>query len=247
MNTRLHAFYSRFLLLTSLSLFIPTASANEVDDIKASLLDLIGARAANSEIIESPMQGVYQVTLGDRVMFVSKTGNHLLLGDVYDTDRKISLSDEIQQQQALGVIDAMDEKDMIVFSPEQTKRTITVYTDVDCPYCRKLHKEVPALVENGVKVRYLWYPRSGVNTPSYDKAVSIWCADDQQTAMNDAKLNDKIVAAKCDPNPVASQYASGQKVGVRGTPTIVLDDGTVIGGYLPAANLLSNLGIEAAN
>jgi len=168
----------------------------------------------------------------------------MLLGEVYDTERKVSLADEIQQQKALATIESMNESEMIVFSPEQTKRTMTVYTDVDCPYCRKLHKEVPELVENGVKVRYLWFPRSGINTPSYDKAVSIWCADDQQAAMNDAKLNDKIVAAKCDPNPVSAQYASGQQVGVRGTPTIVLDDGTVIGGYMPAKNLLVDMGIE---
>jgi len=244
MTNRFRAILKYTVLLSGLSLF-SSVQADSLEDVRAALTDLVGPRAASSEITESPMPGVYQVNLGDRIIFASKVGNHMLLGDVYDTDRKVSLTDEIQQQQALAVISDIDEKDMIVFSPEETKRTITVYTDVDCPYCRKLHKEVPTLVENGVKVRYLWFPRSGVNTPSYDKAVSIWCADDRQSAMNDAKLSDKITPLKCDPNPVASQYASGQQVGVRGTPTIVLDDGTVIGGYLPASNLLANLGIEA--
>ena len=244
MTIRLRNFIQHAIFLTGFALLSQTANAGSIEEVKAALADLIGPRAANSEVVESPMDGVYQVNLGDRVIYASKVGNYMMLGEVYDTQRKVSLADEIQQQKALATIEAMEESDMIVFSPEQTKRTMTVYTDVDCPYCRKLHKEVPELVENGVKVRYLWYPRSGINTPSYDKAVSIWCADDQQAAMDDAKLNDKIVAAKCDPNPVSAQYASGQQVGVRGTPTIVLDDGTVIGGYMPAKNLLTDMGIE---
>ncbi len=242
--------YINYFLLIASGLFISyTAQAQEnpgaegQDEIKTALYELIGPSAATSEIIESPMKGVYQVDLGDRILFVSKVGNHLLLGDVFDTQRRVSLSDEIKQEKALAIVGEIPESEMIVFAPEETRRTITVYTDVDCPYCRKLHKEVPTLVENGVKVRYLWFPRSGVNTPSYDKAVSIWCAEDQLTAMDDAKLNNKIVNASCKPNPVADQYASGQRVGVRGTPTIVVDDGTIIGGYLPAKDLLANLGL----
>lgn len=244
MTIRPHNILRQAVLLAAVTFFSQSANADAIEEVKASLVDLVGPRAASSEIIASPMQGVYQINLGDRVIYASKEGNFMMLGEVYDTERKVSLADEIQQQKALSTIEAMDESDMIVFSPEDTARIITVYTDVDCPYCRKLHKEVPELVENGVKVRYLWYPRSGIGTPSYDKAVSIWCADDQQAAMDDAKLNDKIVAAKCDPNPVSAQYASGQQVGVRGTPTIVLDDGTVIGGYMPAKNLLADMGIE---
>jgi len=251
MKIKTSQYFNYFLLIVS-GLFISyTTQAQEnsgaegQDEIKTALYELIGPRAATSEIIESPMKGVYQVDLGDRILFVSKVGNHLLLGDVFDTQRRVSLSEEIKQEKALAVVGEIKESDMIVFAPEEIKRTITVYTDVDCPYCRKLHKEVPTLVENGVKVRYLWFPRSGVNTPSYDKAVSIWCAEDQLAAMDDAKLNNKIVNASCKPNPVADQYASGQRVGVRGTPTIVVDDGTIIGGYLPAKDLLASLGLAS--
>jgi thiol:disulfide interchange protein DsbC len=239
--------FTRFLLIASVLFGAQTAHSGELDEIKLSLIKLVGARALTSKISESPMPGVYQVDLGNRIVYVSKVGDHMLLGDVFDTSRGISLSEEIKQEKALLIIDEIQESEMIVFAPAETKRTITVYTDVDCPYCRKLHKEVPTLVDNGVKVRYLWYPRSGVNTPSYDKAVSIWCAEDQLDAMNDAKLNNKISSLKCDPNPVASQYQSGKKVGVRGTPTIVFDDGTIVGGYLPAKDLLSNLGIDSAS
>jgi len=241
------ALFASSLLITSFAQAqdASDASTDAQNEIKTALFELIGPRAATSEIIDSPMEGVYQVDLGDRIVFVSKVGKHILLGDVFDTQRRISLSEEIKQEKALAIVGEIQESEMIVFAPEETKRTITVYTDVDCPYCRKLHQEVPTLVENGVKVRYLWFPRSGINTPSYDKAVSIWCAEDQLTAMDDAKLNNKIVNASCDPNPVASQYNSGQRVGVRGTPTIVVDDGTIIGGYLPAKDLLTSLGLTA--
>lgn len=232
-----------FVICTS-AIFISSISlADTPEEIKAALAEIVGQRAASAEIKESPMPGVYQADIGDRVVFISIAGDHLLLGDVFDTARKISLSEEIKQEKALAVVSEMDENEMIVFAPKETKRTITVYTDVDCPYCRKLHQEVPSLVKNGVKVRYLWYPRSGIGTPSYDKAVSIWCAEDQTAAMDDAKLRNKITEGSCDPNPVSAQYSSGQLVGVRGTPTIVTDDGTIIGGYLPAKNLLAQLGI----
>jgi thiol:disulfide interchange protein DsbC len=248
MNIKLNKIINMLLLLASSALLAHTAQAQETaatpqSEITTAMFELTGQNIAADSITESPMQGVYQVDLGGRIVFVSKVGEHLLLGDVFDTQRRVSLSEEIKQAKALSIIEDIQESEMIVFEPEEIKRTITVYTDVDCPYCRKLHKEVPTLVENGVKVRYLWFPRSGVNTPSYDKAVSIWCAEDQQTAMDDAKLNNKIVDMSCNPNPVASQYASGQRVGVRGTPTIVVDDGTIIGGYLPAKSLLADLGL----
>ena len=240
-------FFKRFLTVTA-GLIIGQAAlaADSIEDVKLTLVELLGPRAVSSTVSESPMEGVYQVDMGDRVVYVSKAGNHMLLGDVFDTDRRVSLAEEIKQEKALAVIEDLPEEQMIVFAPEETKRTITVYTDVDCPYCRKLHQEVPALMASGVKVRYLWYPRSGAGTPSFAKAISIWCAEDQLAAMDDAKLNDKIVDASCEPNPVTDQFKSGQLVGVRGTPTIVVDDGTIIGGYLPAKNLLASLELEPA-
>ncbi len=219
------------------------ALAGVEEDIEAKIRQLVGPNAPISGVLESPMKGTYEVSIGDRVMFASLNGNHMLLGDVYDTDRMVSLAEEKKQARAKEVIDAIPEEQMIVYSGDEPERSITVYTDVDCGFCQKLHKEVPTLVENNVKVRYLWFPRSGPNTPSFTKAESVWCADDQLTAMDDAKLNRKVVDKTCE-NPVLAQFESGRKVGVRGTPTIVVDDGTIIGGYVPADRLLSQLGIK---
>lgn len=244
MNTSLNTLFKGSLIAACFGIMSSASYASATDDIKAALTGIIGPRITEAKITESAMEGAYQVDLGSQVIFVRQSGDHLLIGDVFNTQRKASLSKEIKNAKVKVILNEMQEASMIVFEPKQTKRTITVYTDVDCPYCRKLHEEVPALVKNGVKVRYLWYPRSGIGSPSYDKAVSIWCADNQTAAMDDAKLNNKISPLKCDPNPVAAHYASGRKVGVNGTPAIVLEDGSIIAGYMPAKNLLANLGIS---
>ena len=127
---------------------------------------------------------------------------------------------------------------MIIFSPKgETKGAVYVFTDVDCGYCQKLHQEVPQLNAAGIEVRYLAYPRAGLSTPTFDKMVSAWCADDRNAAMNALKIGANVTAKKCD-NPVAAQYQLGAAMGVTGTPAIVLEDGTLIPGYKPAAQLI---------
>lgn len=216
----------------------------ELDAVKAAAQQMMGARANISDIKLSPMEGVYQITVNKRNVYASQVGKHLLLGDVYDLERDISLTDELKQSRAMEMMAEMPEAEMIVFGDDSAKRTITVYTDVDCGYCQKLHRTVPALLAGGVKVRYVWYPRAGVGSSSYKKAVSVWCADDQQLAMDNAKIKREFTDKTCDPNPVAAQYKTGELVGVRGTPTIVVDDGTIIGGYLPAEKMLKRLGLS---
>jgi len=131
---------------------------------------------------------------------------------------------------------------MIVYKAENEKAHITVFTDVDCVYCRMLHKEVSQLNDFGVTVRYLAYPRSGIGSESYQKMVSVWCSDDPKEWLSEAKLGKKIPENKCV-NPVADQFSLGNEVGVRGTPSIVLGDGTFVPGYLPAVELVKRLGL----
>ena len=134
---------------------------------------------------------------------------------------------------------------MIVFSPEpeEVKGTITVFTDITCPYCAKLHREIGQLNDKGIKVRYLAFPRVGVPSSVADDMASIWCADDPQEAMTDAKAGFGVDPKNC-PNPVKEHYYIGNKVGVRGTPAIILEDGTMIGGYIPYERL-ANSAIQA--
>ena len=129
---------------------------------------------------------------------------------------------------------------MIVFAPEETKYTVTVFTDVDCLYCAKLHREMAALNDYGIKVRYLAFPRAGIHSETYNKMVSVWCADDTQKAMTQAKLNRRVEPKQCK-NPVKDHYNMGQLVGVNGTPTMIFDNGELYPGYIPPETLLQAL------
>jgi len=115
-----------------------------------------------------------------------------------------------------------------------------VFTDIDCGYCRKLHGEIDQFNAKGITVRYLAFPRSGIGAPSYNKAVSVWCDKDPQAAMTRAKNGETLPKADCD-NPVKEQYELGQLIGVQGTPAIIMEDGALLPGYVPAAKLAAAL------
>jgi thiol:disulfide interchange protein DsbC len=173
-------------------------------------------------------------------VYVSADGRYLLTGDLLDVERRTNLSAPRRQALVLNRINAIGEDNMLVMGPKKAKRTITVFTDVDCPYCAKLHQEVPALIKEGVKVRYLFFPRTGIGSESYKRAVAVWCAKDRAAAMTAAKAGQPIPMNTCA-NPVADHYRLGESIGVQGTPTIVFDDGTLLPGYLPAPKLLALL------
>ena len=143
------------------------------------------------------------------------------------------------------MIDGLDEAGMVVFSPSQPRSHITVFTDTECGYCVRLHREMDQLLAGGVEVRYLGYPRAGVQSPSFDTLVSVWCAEDPQQAMTDAKSGKTIESRSCDTD-IGRHMEAAQLVGVRGTPTIVLQDGKTIPGYVPAGELIGLANAAAA-
>jgi thiol:disulfide interchange protein DsbC len=131
---------------------------------------------------------------------------------------------------------------MLIFSPPNPKYTITVFTDVDCQYCRKLHSEIGELNRLGIRVRYMFFPRTGPNTESWIKAEVVWCSPDRNEALTRAKLGANLDLKKaCPMNPVAREYQLGQDIGVRGTPAIVTERGDYIAGYLPPLQLLAQI------
>ncbi|MGA7800252.1 MAG: DsbC family protein [Gammaproteobacteria bacterium] len=185
----------------------------------------------------SPVAGLYEVTLGPQLFYVSADGRYLVEGDVIDLHTHTNITTARRDAARIRAIDAVGKDQMIVYSPPHPRHTITVFTDIDCAYCRKLHHEIGDLVKAGIRVRYLFYPRSGVDTPSYYKAVSVWCAPNRKKALEAAEAGEAMPRRNCE-NPVKEQMALGDVIGVRGTPTIVLGDGTVLPGYLPAAKLV---------
>lgn len=228
--------------ILALSLAFTVLNVNaDADKITQKLAGVIPENMKIQSIAESEMEGVYLVDLGSQTLFAYETGEHLLVGEAFDTSRQISLLSEYKAGKMNKSLSTLDESKMIIMGPKDGERYITVFTDIDCGYCRKLHFEtVPKLVEAGIKVRYLLWPRAGLNSESYDKAVSAYCSEDQVQALTDAKAGKEIDKIVCE-NPVAEHFQIGIDGGVRGTPNIVLDNGVVIPGYVPAERILGQL------
>jgi len=211
-----------------------------VDSLKEQLTKTF--HRAPDSLTESPIAGVYQVLYGTEVVYVSANGKYFIAGDMIDMSTRKNLSEIAQRSVRNGIIkDKL--KDPIVFKAKDEKHVIKIFTDIDCPYCAKMHREVPALNEKGITVEYFMFPRAGIGSKSYDKAVSVWCAGDsaaQQTAMTTAKKRKPFDEKKCD-NPIKAQYQVGQEIGVTGTPALVTPTGRLIPGYMPADRLVKML------
>lgn len=188
----------------------------------------------------APMEGFFEVVVGPRLFYVSADGKYLIDGDVIDVKARSNLTEARRGAVRVDAIDSLDTAGMITFEPKQAAHTVTVFTDIDCTYCRRLHREIDAYLEHGIRVRYLAYPRSGAGTPSYDKAVSVWCAADKKRALTRAKAEQPVEARRCE-HPVDRHLAMGNLVGVQGTPTLVLEDGRVLPGYVPPDRLAALL------
>lgn len=225
----------------SIALFVAlfvatTASAAPVPaGIEARMAELMPGVTADG-VREMPLAGLYEVRIGAGVLYMTGDGRYAVQGRVLDLEADRNLTDEAQTIGRREIMAGLKDSDLVVYSPKNPRHTITVFTDIDCPYCRKLHEELPELNRLGIKVRYAAYPRAGVGSSSYRKAVNVWCAKDRKTAMTDSKAGKKIEDRECG-NPVADQFKLGGKVGVSGTPTIVLEGGEVIPGYRPAAEI----------
>jgi thiol:disulfide interchange protein DsbC len=224
-------------LLGSFSLFSAVSPAS--DDVVRGAIESLVPGAKIDSITETVLPNMYEVSIDGRVVYVSADGKYLLQGSIYDIANKIDLTEASRagaRKQVLGEI-----KDgFIVFAPENPKYSITVFTDIDCGYCRKLHGEIQAYNDAGIEVKYLFFPRAGVGSPSFAKAEAVWCAADQRKAMTDAKAGVDVPSQQCT-NPIAEQYALGQRAGVNGTPAIFTPDGDQLGGYVPAAQLRQRL------
>jgi thiol:disulfide interchange protein DsbC len=200
-----------------------------------------------SAISESKIPGLFRVTdQRGQVIFASADGDFFLTGELYSTagGELVNLSEQERQGERLQQLALLSAEDRITFPAKgEEKAHISVFTDIDCGYCRKLHGEVPRMNELGISVSYLAFPRAGVGSPSYDKLVTVWCSEDRLDAMTQAKAG-KVLPKKACENPVAAEYNLGNKLGVTGTPAIVLADGALVPGYIPAEQLAQGLGIS---
>lgn len=196
----------------------------------------------------SDMTGFYEVLLGSgEVLYVSEDAQFILSGKAYQVtqdNRLINLTEKRLSGMRLDAVQQVADRDMVIFPAQGEKRArIYVFTDIDCPYCQKLHEEVEALNEAGVEVAYLAFPRSGPGGATASRMDQIWCADDRLAAMESALNGDSVKADACQ-TPVLEQLALGQTLGVNGTPAMITETGDLLPGYMPAERLLPVLGIN---
>lgn len=222
------------------------AWAQTIPDVITDSLSVLNLEVPSDAISPSEIDGIYVVRYGLEVLYITADGRYLVRGDIIDLQQRRNLTEGQRRLGRLEVLGTIAPEDFIVFAAKQEKRTLTVFTDIDCPYCQKLHGEVELLNEAGITVRYLAFPRGGIKSPAYQRMVSIWCATDRPAAMTTAKTGGAIEEKNCE-NPVLAQHQLGLQIPVRGTPTLVLDNGEVVGGYVPAAELIQRLGVDVSS
>ena len=189
----------------------------------------------------SPVAGWYTVHKGSIVAYVSEDGRYLLQGDMIDLDNQVNLSELARNEGRRDVMASVTDDQAIMFSPADVKYSVTVFTDVDCTYCRKLHSQIDEYLAEGIEVRYMLYPRGGPASGAWKTSEEVWCARDRNKALTAAKQDRDFETNKCDASTITRHYMLGKDIGLTGTPAIVFEDGTLLSGYLPPAALASRL------
>ncbi|MDY0022814.1 thioredoxin fold domain-containing protein [Arenimonas caeni] len=217
----------------------PAGAAVGDEAIRTALQALVPGLEIGA-ITDSPIPGYRQVALGARVVYVSEDARLLLQGSVIEIASRESLTGQAEAALRRDMLAGVGDDSRITFAAAQPKHVVTVFTDIDCGYCRRMHSEIAEYNRLGITVNYLFYPRAGIGSESYQKAVNVWCSADRQKALTDAKAGKDLPEANCT-SPVTRDYDLGRRVGLDGTPAIYAADGTQLGGYVPPAEMLARL------
>ncbi|MSP27045.1 MAG: DsbC family protein [Methylococcales bacterium] len=231
----------KIIILAAVSLFGLAFSAAQADEntIKESIAKSMPTMKVDT-IKPSEVKGLYEISVGSNVFYVSDDGKYLIEGHLIDIAAKKDLTEGKLSESHVKAIKNLGVDKMIVFKAKDSKYTVTIFTDIDCGYCRKLHSEIDSYLAEGITVQYIFFPRSGKDTESYKKAISVWCADDRKTALTAAKKGETLKEKTCA-NPVDEHMKLAAEFEVNGTPTIVSEKGVVYPGYLPAKQLVEML------
>jgi thiol:disulfide interchange protein DsbC len=227
-----------------LSMFmLPVANADE-----AAIKQALGKSMPTAKIESikpSEIKGVYEVVLGSSIYYVSEDGKYLLQGRLVDVANRTDLTEQKLGTTRKAALERIGTDNMIVFKPKIAKYKVSIFTDIDCGYCRKLHSEIDQYLAEGITIQYLFFPRAGKGSDSYDKAVSVWCAKDRNAALTAAKKDQGVEKKTCD-NPIDKHMQLATEFEVKGTPMIVTEQGNIYPGYLPAKELVQALQGEKA-
>jgi thiol:disulfide interchange protein DsbC len=233
-------------LLLGISLLFCQFSVNADDAAIKQAFHKIMPTTEIDSISSAVIPGLFEVMVGPKIYYMTGDGKYLLQGNIFDVEAKKDITDEKMAGARIKSINKIGLEQMIIFKPEVSKFTISVFTDIDCGYCRKLHAELDQYLAEGIAIHYLFYPRAGKGSESYKKAVSVWCAEDRNKALTLSKKGQQLPKKECD-NPIDEHMRLARELGARGTPMMVTEKGAIFPGYIPAKQLKKALLMEKYN
>lgn len=229
------AFCAGAILVLTASAVLAGADAN----IRARLQRLFPDFKIGN-IDKTPIKGLFEVVVGADIVYVSGEGRYMLEGHLVDLANRTDLTASRRMAVRKQAVEKIGEDKMVIFAPPKYNHTVTVFTDIDCGYCRKLHREIADYGAAGIRIRYLFLPRTGIDSDSFKKSVAVWCSNDRHRAMTDAKAGKHLKTRRCR-NPIKDHLEVGELLGVSGTPAFLLESGDLVPGYVPARRLAAIL------
>ena len=214
----------------------PKAAPGTPEAVAIAAIRKLNAQVPIEQVDAAPLAGFRQVVVGGQVVYVSDDGRYMLQGTLLDLKTQRDMGQEAMAGLRKRLLAQVPESERIVFAPANPKYTVTVFTDIECGYCRKLHGDIEQYNSEGIAVEYLAFPRMGPGTADFAAMDSVWCADDRKLALTRAKKGTNPPARQCS-NPVMAHFRLGQRLGLTGTPLIVAENGLSPPGYLPPKQL----------
>ena len=222
--------YALLLSTLLMSPLFTMASGSGIPQKVSNTVKKLGLKEENVSI--TPVNGLYELQAGAQLYYLSGDGKYLISGNIVDLEDQVNLTRNRLKDIRLEAVAEFERGQMVSFPASETEHTITVFTDIDCGYCRRLHAEMADYNDLGITINYLFYPRTGPGSIAYKKAVSVWCDQNRQDAMTRAKAGEVLPESHCA-NPVARHFMLGNELGINGTPAIVTEQGNLMPGYLP--------------
>ena len=234
-------------MVKKLNLFISLILVIAVkgEDVETAVNKILPPGMQVQAIADSNIDGIKVVDIGElQPIYVTEDGKYFFYGELYSINESSinNLTDQAKRDKRANLIASnLSSADYITFPAKRVKHEITVFTDVDCGYCRKFHNEIKDFNDLGITVNYVAFPRSGLDSISYNKIVTAWCSEDPKSTLTKMKQGKDVQLSLCQDHPVETHFLLGQKIGITGTPAIIKSDGELLPGYLPPEELLNRL------
>ena len=221
-------------------LFLISAIIFSEEEIERNIQKILPSGFEINFIEQSEVPNFYVVNvLNNQILYVSYDYKFVFAGDLIGIQDEgiVSINDKYKTKFTQKLISTIKPGESIDFISEKERYRIKVFTDVSCAYCRLFHSEIEEYLEKGITVQYLGFPRDGLEGKVFNNMQSAWCSNNKKQSLTKLKLGEEIKKELCQ-NPIREHFRIGSLIGITGTPTIVLGDGTKFPGYIPADQLI---------